>query len=348
MHCARGPIDRRAFLRRMGWGIAGTMLLGMPAKAAESGVAVEGRSALALTHGDSRADNVYQALKRIEPQIREGLARKKRVIIKPNMVMVDRQLTSTHADCIEGILEFLGPLVKEDVLVAESPANGPAAEGYANYNYLRLQKEYKVQFVGLDDQPFEILHMVNERHHPRPVRVSKLLLDPEAYLISSAVMKTHDRVVVTLGLKNLVVGAIIKDVGYRWGAGSKGVNDKPLVHGGPQNQGIHFNLFDLSKRIHPDLTVLDGFEGMEHNGPNDGTPVDHRIALASTDWLAVDRVGAHLMGFDFNRIGYMKFCSDAGMGQTDLSRLDVLGEPIDAHVRPYQPHDSIEQQYQWM
>ncbi|HYW47476.1 MAG TPA: DUF362 domain-containing protein [Bryobacteraceae bacterium] len=44
--------------------------------------------------------------------------------------------------------------------------------------------------------------------------------------------------------------------------------------------------------------IVDGFEGMEGNGPASGTPVPHRIALASTDFLAVDRVGLECMGID--------------------------------------------------
>jgi uncharacterized protein (DUF362 family) len=47
--------------------------------------------------------------------------------------------------------------------------------------------------------------------------------------------------------------------------------------------------------------LVDGFEGMEGNGPVSGTPVPHRIALASTDFLAVDRVGVECMGIDVKR-----------------------------------------------
>jgi uncharacterized protein (DUF362 family) len=341
-------VTRRGFLRYTACGFLGSLVLPRIAEAAESQQPSGNPSRLALVHGDSRANNIFQALKSIEPQVREGLAKKKRVIIKPNMVIIDRQLAATHADCLEGLLEFLRPIVQEEILIAESPANGPAAEGYANYNYQRLASAYRVRLVSLDEQPSVIQHLVDERYYPRPVRVSQLLLDPDAYLISAAVLKTHDRAVVTLGLKNLAVGAILKDPGFRWGPGSRGVNDKPVVHGGRENQGIHYNLFNMAKRIHPDLTVLDGFQGMEHNGPNSGTPVDHKVVVASTDWLAADRVGVELMGFDFHKVGYLTFCAEAGMGEADLSRIEVLGERIADHARSYRPHDTIEQQYKWM
>ena len=348
MRGSRGSVTRREFLNRAAVAFAGGLAAHKFAGAQEARPSPAHRSRVALLAGDPRTDNVFKALQLVGPEIREGLAKKKRVVIKPNMVVVNKQLSSTHVECLEGLLEFLAPLVKEEILIAESPANGPAAEGYSNYNYARLEKSYRVRFVDLDEQPFVVQHVVDERYRPRPVRFSQFLMDPDVYVISAAVLKTHDRAVVTLGLKNLAVGAILKDSGYRWGAGSRGVSDKAAVHGGPANQGIHYNLLALAKRLRPDLTVLDGFEGMEHNGPVGGTPVDHKVAVASTDWLAADRVGAELMGFDFRKVGYLAFCADAAMGQGDLSRIEVLGRRVADHVRRYSPHDNIEQQYKWM
>jgi len=342
MTCKRG-LTRRDFLYRTAQGLAATaLLLGKAAGAAAASTRV------ALSHGESRVENVYEALKRIEADVGKALPKKRTVVIKPNMVMVDRQLTSTHVDCMEGILEFLRPLVKGEILIAESPANGPAEEGYDNYGYNRLKDKFRVRFVNLDAEPFVTEHLVDERYHVKPVRFSKLLVDPNVFLISTAPLKTHDHAVVTLGLKNVVAGALLKDPGVRWGPESKGVTDKPLIHGGPENQGIHFNIFSLAKRAHPHLTVLDGFQGMEHNGPNNGTPVDHRVALAGTDWLAIDRLGAELMGFDWHKVGYLTFAAQADMGQTDLNQIEILGEDFRRHIRTYQPHDTIEQQYKWM
>ena len=342
MACRRG-LTRRDFLYRTAQGLAATaLLLGKSPGAATPSTRV------ALSHGESRVENVYEALKRIEADVRKALPKKRTVVIKPNMVMMNRQLTSTHVDCMEGILEFLRPLVKGEILIAESPANGPAEEGYDNYGYLRLKDKYHVQFLNLDALPFVTEHLVDERYRVKPVRFAKLIADPDVFLVSTAPFKTHDRVVLTLGLKNIVAGALLKDPGVRWGPESKGVTDKPLIHGGPENQGIHFNLFSLAKRAHPHLSVLDGFKGMEHNGPNDGTPVDHRVAVASTDWLAADRLTAELMGFDWRKIGYMVFCNQAGMGQTDLGQIEILGEDYRPHIRTYKPHDTIEQQYKWM
>lgn len=352
--------SRRTFLRGTAGAVAAGWALRWPlaataqsAPTATAGIAAQSSQSAAptlaaLTAGDTRADNVFRALEMIEPQVRASLARKKRVIIKPNVVVTDNQLAATHTDCIEAILEFIQPMVKDEILIGDSPAGGQVTAGFDNYNYLRLQKRYNVKFVNFDEMPTVVRHVSDHRHRPIAVRFVELMLDPDTYIISAAVPKTHDRAICTLSLKNIVVGAAIKDKQFRWGADNGFHNDKVFIHGGPNNEAIHYNLFSMAKVLRPDLSVLDGFAGMQGNGPIAGTPVDHRIAVASTDFLAADRVGVELMGFDFAQVGYLTFCAGAGLGEGDLSRIDLQGERIADHVRPYQPHETIEQQLEWM
>ncbi len=350
-----GHLSRRRFLHQAVRGAAaGWAALHLSARGfgqapnPPGGVAADAVSRAALTTGDSRADNVFQALKLIEGEIRQGIARKKRVMIKPNLVVANNQLAATHVECIEGILEFLKPIVKDEILIGDSPAGAQVTDAFDHYGYHALAKRYDVRFVNFDEMPTEIRHVSDHRHQPQPVRIASLLLDPDLYVISAAILKTHDRAVCTLSLKNTVVGAAIKDKGFRWGGGSKGASDKPVIHGGPENEAIHYNLFSLSKILRPHLSVIDGYAGMEHNGPVAGSAVDHRVAVASADFVAADRIGVELMGFDFAKVGYLAFCARAGMGQGDLQRIEVLGRKVSDHVRAYRPHDTIERQYQWM
>jgi uncharacterized protein (DUF362 family) len=100
---------------------------------------------------------------------------------------------------------------------------------------------------------------------------------------------------------------------------------------------LHFNLFQLAQHAYPDMGVVDGFEAMEGDGPSWGTPVNAKIALASTDCLAMDCLGTKLMGFDPSAILYLSSMGQAGMGQADLSKIEVLGTPTDQcqyHFKP--------------
>ena len=304
-------------------------------------------SKVALTTGDNRADLVFRALQPFSEQIKKDIG-KRRVILKPNNVIINRQLAATHADTLEGILEFLKSIgVTQNIVIAESAANGPTLEGFSNYGYNRLATKYGVTLVDLDAQPFEKLYVANEKDiKPYPVRFSAMMLDKNSYIVSVARMKTHDRVVATLSLKNIVLGAPVKDLGYNWSSSRKAgaVNDKPIVHGGGF-KGTNYNLFMLSQKLHPDLAVIDGFESMEGNGPNDGTPVDHRICIAGLDWLAADRTAIELMGIDFAKVAYLNYCADAGMGVADLDKIEIVGEPLNKHKRTYKLSDNIEQQF---
>jgi uncharacterized protein (DUF362 family) len=306
------------------------------------------RSQVALTAGKGRAEMAFEGLK----QFRNGIAAAigdKRVIIKPNNVAIDNQLAASHAENLEGILEFLKSIGKTNVAIAESAANGPTLDGFSNYGYDRAAAKYGAKLLDLDREGFEIVHCFDETDfRPHPCRMSKVLLDPNNFIISAAKFKTHDRVVATLSLKNIVVGAPIKDEGFRWGQGSRAgaKNDKPVTHGNGF-RGINYNLYALAPRLHPHVSVIDGYEGMEGEGPVGGTPVKHGVCVVSQDWLAADRVAIELMGIDFADVGYLNYCGQTGMGETDLKKIEIMGPGLRDHVKPYKLAANIDEQLIW-
>lgn len=338
--------NRRDFIRASllgGLAAVGASRLAAPVHAADDSP-LKTTSRVSLFHGDDRADIAFRALKVQQEAIRRAIGNR-RVVIKPNNVAIDKQLAATHAGCLEGILEFLKSIGKlEGTVIAESAANGPTLDGFENYHYTDLARKYPVKLVDLDAEEVERIHVFDEQDlRPHPVRMSKLLLDPNSFIISAAKLKTHDLIVATLSLKNIVLGAPVKDVAAKSG----GKNDKRIVHGGGF-RGLNYNLFDLARRLHPHLAVIDGYDGMEGHGPTRGTLVEHRVCLASPDWLAADRVGLELMGIDFAKVGYLNYCAQAGLGESDLRKIEILGEPMARHVRHYKLADNIDQQLIWM
>ncbi len=307
-------------------------------------------SRVALTAGDDRADNVFRALEPFGRRIAQAVG-DRLVVIKPNNVSIDIQLSATHADCLEGILEFLKSIGKADnAVIAESAANGPTMEGFANFGYTRLAAKYGIKLIDLDQQETRRVFVFDEKDfRPHPVRMSRMLLDRKNFIISAAKLKTHDRVVATLSLKNVVFGAPVKDPGFRWGKrGRPGAKtDKPIAHGSG-TYGINYNLFALAERLRPDLAVIDGYDGMEGNGPTRGKPVDHRVCLAAADWLAADRTALELMGIELAKVGYLSYCAQAGMGEGSLERIEIVGEPLERHLRTYRLHDNVQKQLTWM
>lgn len=294
---------------------------------------------VALTNGGNRTDNIFRALKSVEKEIAQSIGNR-RVVIKPNIVSAENQLASTHADALTGILEFLKSIGKLDNAIIGESSGGNTIRGFQNFGYLKLEEKYKVKLVDLDQEKFQTIMAFNENDaRPRPVRVSSILANQEDnFIISACMLKTHNLAVATMSIKNIILGAPVKL--------PFGGSDKPILHGGGYH-GININLAMLSPLLHPSLSVIDGFEGMEGNGPNNGTPVDHRVCVVSTDYLAADTVGARLMGIDPGDIGYLTYLASAKVGESDLSRMEILGEPVAKLARKYHLASSIQDQLQW-
>lgn len=303
-------------------------------------------SKVSLVHGDDRRKNVRQALEIIDDQIQAGMRHKKYVVIKPNNVSTVNQLAATHVDALNGILDYLEPRFHGPVIIAESSA-GDTLVGFENFKYNQMAAERRAQKVKLVDLnregKFETIELIDYDLHITPVRLAAMVLDPDAYVISSAMLKTHNSVVATLSVKNMVLGSPLHSV-----SGEANWNDKRKYHVGIRQ--THYNMLVTAQKLHPNwgTALIDGFEGMEGNGPDKGTPVDSRLAIASTDFIAADRVGIEAMGINPAWVGYLNYCSQAGLGQFDLTRIEVKGTTIASVQKKYRLHEDIEHELEWM
>ena len=195
-----------------------------------------------------------------------------------------------------------------------------------------------LKLIELDRQPVEILHTIDEAEGKLyPVRAAKMMLDHNSFVISAAIMKTHNVFVATLSLKIIVLGSLIKD---DTGA------DNPYMHGGGF-WGANFNMVNIGQRLHPHLALIDDFQGMEGAGPTDGTAVDHKVCIASLDWCVADHTAARLMAIDPKKMGYLAFAAGIQLGQSEPAKIDMVGETLDKHVKTYKLAPNIEDQYTW-
>jgi uncharacterized protein (DUF362 family) len=302
------------------------------------------RSVASVVKGESRRKNVASALSAIDEQIQPVLKTKKYVLIKTNFVSTDNQLAATHAEAVHGILDYLEPRFRGRVVIAESSA-GDTMEAFESFGYMRLAAERRVQLVDLNREArFRIVPLLDADLHAAPARFAARLLDPDAFVICAAMLKTHNAVVATLAIKNMGLGAPLHSV---HGA-TPAWNDKRLAHNGLRQ--TNYNIFLAAQAMRPywGAAVIDGFEGMEGEGPTSGTSVPSRIAIASTDFVAADRVGIEAMGIDPRWIGYLRYCGDFGIGQYDLAKIETRGEAIAAVRKKYRLHPDIQHELEWM
>jgi uncharacterized protein (DUF362 family) len=288
-------------------------------------------SKVALTSEETRYKTVLAALRLVEAEIASGIRGKQRIVIKPNFVNVFRSLACTPVATVKAILDIIKQYTDQTITIAEGSATSTWG-GFLRFGYLSLKKNYNVRFVNLNRDKATMVDIYNSQLGFAQVPVANTILDSD-YLISAALMKTHDTVLVTLGLKNVLVGSI------------RGALTKGRIHQG--YVAINQTLAKLAKKYHPHLSVVDGFQAMEGDGPSSGSPVEMKVALAGTDFLAVDVVAAYLMGFSLEEIGYLYYCYQLGQGEGDLKKIAVLGEQLDKHRRKFVRHQNWKSQLSW-
>jgi uncharacterized protein (DUF362 family) len=69
--------------------------------------------------------------------------------------------------------------------------------------------------------------------------------------------------------------------------------------------------------------------------------VAHHVAVVGMDWLAADRIGVELMNINPLELAYLSYCAQTGLGQYDLSKIEVLGESVASLKRTYTLHSGI-------
>lgn len=288
-------------------------------------------SLVALTKSDGHYEGVNNALNLIEDQIRLDIKDKRRVLVKPNFVSTTRRLSATHVDAVKAILDIVQKYYSGKIVIGEGPASSNLKNGLINYEYMKLQDEYDVDFLDLNkDSGYEVVGF-DRRLNPLKYCLSKTVIESD-YRISVTLPKTHDTVITTLSIKNIVVGSLIN-------------YEKSKVHQG--YKGINLNIAKFAQVVMPHLGVIDGFVGMEGRGPVSGDPVDFRVAAASIYPVSLDSVISKAMGFNPNDIGYLNHLSEWKKGVIDLNKIKIIGTSINEITKNFKPHPRFEDMLNW-
>ena len=288
------------------------------------------KSKVALTKSGNRSQNIDTGLRLIENEI--DLKGRRNLFIKVNLVSTKNQLASTHVDAVRPLLRFLRERYDGKITIGESTL-GPIGVGYERFGYLGLIKEFDVELVDLNNKDWELVQLYDSALRPMKLHFARQLIDSD-YRVVIGPVKTHDTVIVTLSIKNLAMGGL----SYTHG-------DKQNMHQGYPAHNL--NLYLLAAAYPPHLSIIDGFTGMEGNGPVSGDPVKWGVTIASCDPVAADCLAAQLIGFEVSDIGYLWYCQRKGLGVGDMRDMDILGvNPKDCYHR-FLPHSTYEEQKHW-
>lgn len=248
---------------------------------------------LSIVRGESRGENIKKAILLIEGDINRAIKNKKSntLFIKVNAIDPNFPLAGTHINAIEAVLELFYSKFKRIIIGDNSFA---FTKNKGTFYQEILNKFPKIEFsdlTGFDSEDIEFM-MDNGK-----IALGKVsLLPKQAFTISLALPKTHDTFVYTGCLKNMF-GCVISGRGNLHAQSLLKrlfLNEYTLL-----NKIKWQNLIRVIEKTKPDLFILDGYEGMEGNGPLFGNKVKLRIAMCSADGINLDRLASKICGMNY-------------------------------------------------
>jgi uncharacterized protein (DUF362 family) len=287
-------------------------------------------STVAITRcGDYETGKVYGSVKTavdllggMDKFVRKG----DKVLLKPNLLCArtPEKAVTTHPEIIRALIR----LVREAggvPVVGDSPSasitHPDPVENFKSINKLweltgmkKVCEEEGAELVSFERGGVETFRVEGRKHTP-VVIISKKVLECDS-VINLAKLKTHNLTLYTGAVKNLF-GCVpgIRKTAYH----AEAIRPADLSE----------LLVDILGIIRPRLSVLDGVLAMDGNGPNTGRVINAGVLLASADCVALDAVGSGILGFKPLEISTTRIAASRGLGEADIGKIAVLGEPLE-------------------
>ena len=237
------------------------------------------------------------------------IAQKDVVWVKPNIAWSGRpeQAATTNPDVVATIVKMCFEAGARDVHVSDNTCH-KAQRTFPRSGIQQAAEAEGAQVSFLDQRKFRKMGLGG-----------KVLKDWEVYVdmveadkfINIPIVKHHSLCRATLGMKNLM-GAV----------------------GGRRNQfhqDLANTLADLAAFLKPDLVVLDSIRVLTGNGPIGGNLSDvsrKEVVAAGTDQVAIDALGATILGITPDQIGYIAEAAARGLGTMDYNSLSPVKREI--------------------
>jgi uncharacterized protein (DUF362 family) len=267
---------------------------------------------VAVVRGERGHEHVFKALDLID--YRRALAGYDKVLIKVNFITTKTWDTGATTDpiVVEAIIRKLKDLPVKVYVVESDASITNADDAFEATGMKDMCERNGVEWLNLRHVKDKVKLEVPNGEVLKSITVPRLVT--ESAVISAAKLKTHVNTRVTLGMKNMF--GLLPD------------KFKAKYHA----KGISNVVVDINTVLHSAITVIDGFVGMEGNGPIDGTPVPMNLIIAGTDPVATDATAARIMGFNPYEIKHIRKAFEKDIGKSEAQ---ILGEKIEDVKRQF-------------
>ena len=246
--------------------------------------------------------------------------------VKPNGVHFSPH-THTDPAVLEAVLAYLRDHGYDRLAVMESATGGNFTRlVFQVTGYARICRRYGAEPVYLDEGPTVQVDLcdgtrarISRRLHDEIVnRGSNPSTGPgrgpgRSLYLSLPKLKTHSMATVTLGVKNQQAFPVDADRMERH-----------------CHRTLHRRLAALYDLVQPDFCIVEGLTATAHGhfpatALLDECLVEMNVLVGGPDTLAVDVVGAHVLGYSLEAVEHLRLCAEWGLGEGDLARIDVRG-----------------------
>jgi len=260
---------------------------------------------LSAVRGENPAEMTRRAVAAvggIEKYVSDGMD----VIIKPNICTDYYSFeygATTNPEVIAALISLSLSAGAKRVRVMDNPFGGTAQSAYRKSGI----EEAVIQAGG----EMEVMNSNKFRSNEIPDGVDikewifyQDILEADV-VINVPIAKHHGTTGLTLGCKNLM-GTIL---------------NRGQIHA-----NIDQRIADLTSRVRPALTVIDGIRTLMRNGPTGGNLNDVKMSntiIASADIVSADSYAATLFGNTGADIGYIQSAANMGLGIMDLNSIKI-------------------------
>ena len=253
----------------------------------------------------------------------------KSVLIKPNIGRCVKSGTgiNTSPEAVAAVIETLLKAGACNIAIGESPILGVnIMEAFKKSGITDVAEKYGCRLIDFDSEKPVDTAIKNGRI----LKSTKICAPVFRYdiLVSVAVSKIHMHTGVTLGIKNMK-GCLYKREKVRYHQleyeENKSYKEKTLDSA----------ISDLASVLLPDITVIDGFIGMEGLGPSGGEAVKSNFALASFNPIAADIIGCVMMGQNPQDIPHLRIIAEKMKQSLNPDDYEVSPSDYQLHSTQY-------------
>ncbi len=241
----------------------------------------------------------------------------KQVYLKVNGVHFSRHCY-VDTEVLKATIDHLFAIGAERVYVMEDSTIGNVTRlVFDLIGYNKICKEKGAKPVYLDEDKGQPVRLKSGIYVRVPITIARIAKHRnEVTYIDLAKLKSHNATVVTLGMKNQY--------------GFLSHTDRKRNH----DEKIHSVIADLYEYVKPDLTVIDGTEAVSGEMPvlafEDRLTRKLDVIIGGTDTVAVDVVGARILGYQTDQVPHLNIAQQRGLGEANLDNITVFGKSLDS------------------